>query len=108
MDKLLRIRDVQNATGLGRSAIYAKIARGHFPAPVMIGERAVAWPASKVQDWIEQRPAKGQSRVPPPSSPDAQPRLRSRLHPGAHGAGWCPKTQAEQGGGATAADSQNT
>ena len=56
MEKLLRLKQVLDVTGLGKSAIYDNIARGLFPAPVRIGERAVAWPQSKVQDWIARRP----------------------------------------------------
>ena len=43
IERLMRLREVLNHTGLGRSTIYAMIARGDFPAPVKIGIQAVAW-----------------------------------------------------------------
>ena len=51
-ERLLRLREVQTMTGLSRSAIYS------FPAElprVNIGPKAVAWPLSVVQSWIQAR-----------------------------------------------------
>ena len=31
--------------------------RGNFPRPVKLGKRAVAWPKSAIDDWIEERKA---------------------------------------------------
>lgn len=52
---LLRLPEVENATGKKRSAIYAEISAGTFPAPVKIGARASAWVAAEVQSWIASR-----------------------------------------------------
>lgn len=60
--RLLRLKDVQHKVGLGRSAIYEKIKRGEFPAPVNIGTRAVAWPSDVIDAWIDERIACG-SRI---------------------------------------------
>lgn len=46
---------VLNATGLSRSTLYSKVKLGGFPAPVKLGERAVAWPVESVRAWIAQR-----------------------------------------------------
>lgn len=54
-NKLLRLQAVIEATGLCRSAVYARIQTGDFPAPVKIGERAAAWPADEIANWIEAR-----------------------------------------------------
>lgn len=54
---LIRRPDVEKATGLRRSTIYAMMAEGSFPKPIRIGKRAVAWRASEVQAWIEAREA---------------------------------------------------
>ena len=56
-DSLLRRRDVERRIGLSRAWIYAAMARGDFPRPVKIGERAVAWPESAIYKWIEARKA---------------------------------------------------
>ena len=52
-DKLIRRPEVEARTGLARTTIYARMARGEFPAPVKIGARAVAWPESVIDEWIE-------------------------------------------------------
>lgn len=54
-ERLLRRPEVEKLTGRGRSAIYAGIAAGTFPSPVKIGLRAVAWPESVINRWIEER-----------------------------------------------------
>jgi len=38
---LLRRKSVESRTGLSRSAIYQKMANGHFPKPISLGPRAV-------------------------------------------------------------------
>lgn len=55
--RMLRLPDVVQATGLGRSTIYAKIAAGEFPVPVKLGARAVAWPESVIAEWLASRPS---------------------------------------------------
>lgn len=54
-DKMLRLPAVQELVGLSRSTIYDMISRKEFPKPVRLGRRAVAWPSSRVEDWIDQR-----------------------------------------------------
>ena len=57
MRKLLRRPDVESLTGLSRSAIYALVAKGEFPAPVNIvpNGRSVAWLADEIEEWVESR-----------------------------------------------------
>lgn len=55
--KLLRLKAVMEATGLGRSSIYKFIAQGTFPKPVQLGDRAVGWVDQEVEDWITDRVA---------------------------------------------------
>ncbi len=54
-EKLLRLPDVCDRVGLKRAAIYQRIAAGDFPAPIAIGIRARAWPASDIDAWIAGR-----------------------------------------------------
>ena len=54
-ERLIRRPDVEAMTGLSRSSIYAMIASGNFPKSVKIGDRAVAWPQSVIQEWITAR-----------------------------------------------------
>ena len=56
-DSLLRRPDVEALTGFSRAWIYAAMSRGDFPRPIKIGRRAVAWPRSAIDEWIEARKA---------------------------------------------------
>lgn len=52
---LAKLPAVMNATGLSRSTLYARVKTGGFPAPVKLGERAVAWSVESVRTWIAER-----------------------------------------------------
>ena len=51
-ERLLRLPDVELRTGLGKSAIYARMRANTFPACVKLGPRAAAWPESEIAEWI--------------------------------------------------------
>lgn len=53
--RFLRLSDVKNQVGLGRSAIYDKIKRGDFPAPIHLGARAVGWLSDEICAWMDAR-----------------------------------------------------
>jgi len=60
--RVLRRKAVETMTGLARSTIYERMARGGFPRPIHLGPRSVGWLASEIEDWIairiaESRPA---------------------------------------------------
>lgn len=55
--RLIRRKEVQAATGLGASSIYALVAQGKFPAPLNLSERRVAWVEAEVHAWIAERMA---------------------------------------------------
>lgn len=55
INKLIRLPEVQELTGLGRSAIYDMAGRNEFPAPVKISVRASAWVECEVIEWIDSR-----------------------------------------------------
>jgi len=52
--KFLRLPQVQELTGLGRSTIYTRISAGLFPKQISLGGRCVAWNSSEVLGWMEQ------------------------------------------------------
>lgn len=56
-DQLLRVDRVHQLTGLSRSSIYELAGDGHFPCPVQLTGKAVAWRAREVLDWIKARPS---------------------------------------------------
>ena len=53
--KVLRLTQVMDSTGLGRSTIYKYVAEGKFPIPLQLSERCVGWLESEVQQWIQSR-----------------------------------------------------
>lgn len=55
--RFFRLADVKHQTGLGRSAIYAAIKAGKFPAPYQLAEdgRAVGWLSTEIDAYIESR-----------------------------------------------------
>ncbi len=48
---------VEHRTGLSRSTIYAMMAAGDFPKPILLGRRAVGWTETDITAWIERRKA---------------------------------------------------
>ena len=52
---ILRLPTVKARTGLSRSTIYLRISEGSFPAPISLGDRAVGWIESDVNDWLARR-----------------------------------------------------
>ncbi|MBK5119094.1 AlpA family phage regulatory protein [Burkholderia sp. R-69980] len=64
---LIARRRVREITGMERSALYERIARGEFPKPIQIGSAAVRWIEAEVVAWVQQQidasraqqPAKG-------------------------------------------------
>ena len=55
-ERLLRRREVEAITGMGRSSIYRFMQAGAFPRPVRVGPAAVRWRASDITGWLESRP----------------------------------------------------
>ena len=53
--RLLRRPAVEARTGLSRSTIYTQMAKGEFPRPLRIGQRAVAWTEEDIERWIAAR-----------------------------------------------------
>ena len=58
-DRLLRRREVEEITSLGRSSIYKYMQEGKFPQRVQVGPNAVRWKASDITAWLESRPTAG-------------------------------------------------
>jgi len=49
---ILRLPAVKIRTGLSRSSIYLRVAEGKFPSSISLGDRAVGWLESEIEDWI--------------------------------------------------------
>jgi len=59
---LLRLAAVKAKIGMSRSWIYERIKSGQFPAPKLLGKRAVGWIDKDVADWIESRTSCNEAR----------------------------------------------
>ena len=55
--RVFRLREVRERTGLARSAVYAAIQAGEFPKPIKLSDtgRAVGWLESDIASWQELR-----------------------------------------------------
>lgn len=53
MNKIIRLPEVVEITGLSRSTIYLRMSKGDFPQSISLGERAVGWLESDVEGWLE-------------------------------------------------------
>ena len=51
-NKILRLPQVKQRTGLSRSTIYARIKAGQFKPPINLGARAVGWLESDIEEFI--------------------------------------------------------
>lgn len=72
-DRLLRLPDVEAATGLKKSSIYLLQQRGEFPRCVQVTPRCVAWAESAVLQWIQDRIAAASAASAAPASQHAGP-----------------------------------
>lgn len=53
--KFIRRKEVENRTGLSRSAIYEHMSKGTFPKNYKIGHRAVAWLEEDIINWMQEK-----------------------------------------------------
>jgi prophage regulatory protein len=53
--RILRRPEVEQRTGLSRSAIYAEMSKGRFPPAVQLTAKAVGWREGDVEGWIASR-----------------------------------------------------
>ncbi len=50
--RLIKLKEVLNKTGLGRSTLYNLMGTSQFPKPIPLGFRAVGWLESEIDEWI--------------------------------------------------------
>lgn len=55
--KILRLRDVKQQIGLGRSSIYQMVKDGVFPKPVYLSCRSIGWHACDICEWLQAKRA---------------------------------------------------
>lgn len=54
-DKLLFPSEVQEMTHLSQPTIYRLRRKNKFPSPIVLGERRIAYKASEIREWLDQR-----------------------------------------------------
>lgn len=50
-NRIYRLPQVIELTGLSRSYIYLAIGKNEFPKPIKLGRRAIGWPQKSIDDW---------------------------------------------------------
>jgi len=50
--RIIRLPEVSERVGLGKTAIYSRIKDHTFPSPIKLG-RASGWIEEEVQNWVE-------------------------------------------------------
>ena len=58
-DRMLRLGEVLAMTGLSRTTLWRRIRADDFPPQRRLGppgSRAVGWPSSEVEAWMDDRP----------------------------------------------------
>lgn len=55
MEKLLTRREVEKMVSLSRSSIYSMMAKGVFPRPIRIGQRAIRFLQSDIYAWLDSK-----------------------------------------------------
>ena len=54
-NKILKLKDVKQKTGLSKSTIYHFISHNKFPTQITIGIRAVGWLEHEIEEWLSHR-----------------------------------------------------
>ena len=59
LERIMRVPEVVQVTGLSKTTIWRRVKNGDFPAPVRLGSlatRSVGWRESEVKGWLGSRP----------------------------------------------------
>jgi len=55
-DRFIKIKELNKITSLSTATIYRLMAENKFPKQIKItGSKSVAWSASDINDWMDQR-----------------------------------------------------
>ena len=55
--RFLRLAEVLQMTGMGKTFIYARMKDGTFPKQIQLGSRSVVWNEQEVTQWMEEQMA---------------------------------------------------
>ncbi|MGR5410920.1 helix-turn-helix transcriptional regulator [Vibrio sp. PNB22_8_1] len=51
--RIIRLPEVKEKTGLSRSTIYLRMSKGSFPQSISLGERAIGWLEADIEQWLD-------------------------------------------------------
>jgi prophage regulatory protein len=54
-NNIIRLPAVKAKTGLSRSSIYLRMSKNEFPSSISLGDRAIGWLESDIEQWIEEK-----------------------------------------------------
>lgn len=54
-NKIIRLPAVKEKTGLSRSSIYLRMSKDEFPKSISLGDRAIGWLETDIEQWIDER-----------------------------------------------------
>lgn len=55
LDRMLRIAEILQITGVSAATIWRWVKDGIYPAPVKLGPNSVGWRESAIREWLESR-----------------------------------------------------
>lgn len=61
--RFIRLRELQARVPLSRSRIFELMAAGRFPQNIKLSQRASAWDAAEVEQWMAERRAQSRNKV---------------------------------------------
>lgn len=61
--RILRLPEVEEITGLRRSAIYSHAKAGTFPRPIKLTDRASGWISTEIEAWLERQAEKSRKEA---------------------------------------------
>lgn len=59
VDRYVRIKELSDMLGIGKSTIYRSVKDGKFPKQIKLTERTSVWKLSEINDWIDERKKAG-------------------------------------------------
>lgn len=85
-DRIIRFRTVLARSGLSRSTLYRKMAKGTFPKQVRINDYCCGWQESEISRWVADPVCWRPLAVDAASSKDAviSPRTQAKMRAAAH------------------------
>lgn len=67
-DRIIRLKEVLQKTGLTRSTLYRKVAARTFPRQIAISTRCMGWRQSDLDDWLRNPLAYEQATIVSPAT----------------------------------------